>query len=144
MEELNKITKEDSLLGWGTASALLAKAGDLAEAMGRDDIINMISDSMDIMEQETDASKIFFNVYQFAWRMYYRMKFLSKDMPLNRVTLENRNHEEVYVVTNYDYKMFLWAKSKGYGKSLTNVEFIVDPSTLTPAEARRFEKQAEK
>ena len=144
MEELNKITKEDSLLGWGTASALLAKAGDLAEAMGRDDIINMISDSMDLMEQETDASKIFFNVYQFAWRMYFRMKMLDKNMPLNRVTLENRNHEEVYVVTNYDYKMFIWAKSKGYGNTLTNTEFTVSPSTLTPAEARRFEKQAEK
>lgn len=144
MEELNKIEKEDTLLGWGTASALLAKAGDLAEAMGRDDIINMLSDSFDLMESEKDASKIFFNVYQYAWRVYFRMKFLAKDMPINRVTLENRDHEKVYVVSNYDYKMFLWAKSKGYGKTLTNNEFVVDPSTLTPAEARRFEKQAEK
>ena len=71
-------------------------------------------------------------------------KMLDKNMPLNRVTLETRDHEEVYVVTNYDYKMFLWAKSKGYGKTLTNTEFTVLPSTLTPAEARRFEKQAEK
>lgn len=144
MEELNKIEKEDTLLGWGTASALLAKAGDLAEAMGRDDIINMLSDSFDLMESERDASKIFFNVYQYAWRVYFRMKFLAKDMPINRVTLENRDHEKVYVVSNYDYKMFLWAKSKGYTKTLTNNEFVVDPSTLTPAETRRFEKQAEK
>ena len=144
MEELNNIEKEDNLLGWGTASALLAKAGDLAEAMGRDDIINMLSDSFDLMESEKDASKIFFNVYQYAWRVYFRMKFLNKDMPINRVTLENRNHEEVYVVSNYDYKMFLWAKSKGYTKTLTNNEFVVEPESLTPAEKRRFEKQAEK
>lgn len=144
MEELNKIEREDTLLGWGTASALLAKAGDLAEAMGRDDIINMLSDSFDLMESEKEASKIFFNVYQFAWRMYYRMKNLNKDMPLNRVTLETRDHEEVYVVTNYDYKMFIWAKSKGYTKTLSNTEFTVSPSTLTPAEARRFARQAEK
>ena len=144
MEELNKIEKEDNLLGWGTASALLAKAGDLAEAMGRDDIINMLSDSFDLMESEKEASKIFFNVYQYAWRVYFRMKSLNKDMPINRVTLENRDHEEVYVVSNYDYKMFLWAKSKGYTKTLTNNEFIVEPESLTPAEKRRFEKQAEK
>ena len=144
MEELNNIEKEDNLLGWGTASALLAKAGDLAEAMGRDDIINMLSDSFDLMESEKDASKIFFNVYQYAWRVYFRMKSLNKDMPINRVTLENRNHEEVYVVSNYDYKMFLWAKSKGYTKTLTNNEFVVEPESLTPAEKRRFEKQAEK
>lgn len=144
MEELNKIEKEDALLGWGTASALLAKASDLAEAMGRDDIINMLSDSFDLMESEKEASKIFFNVYQYAWRMYFRMKSLAKDMPINRVTLENRNHEEVYVVSNYDYKMFLWAKSKGYTKTLTNNEFVVEPESLTPAEKRRFEKQAEK
>jgi hypothetical protein len=144
MEELNKSEKEDTLLGWGTASALLAKAGDLAEAMGRDDIINMLSDSFDLMESEKDASKIFFNVYQYAWRVYFRMKSLNKDMPINRVTLENRNHEEVYVVSNYDYKMFLWAKSKGYTKTLTNNEFVVEPESLTPAEKRRFEKQAEK
>ena len=144
MEELNKIEKEDTLLGWGTASALLAKASDLAEAMGRDDIINMLSDSFDLMESEKEASKIFFNVYQYAWRVYFRMKFLAKDMPINRVTLENRNHEDVYVVSNYDYKMFLWAKSKGYTKTLTNNEFVVEPESLTPAEKRRFEKQAEK
>lgn len=144
MEELNNIEKEDNLLGWGTASALLAKAGDLAEAMGRDDIINMLSDSFDLMESEKEASKIFFNVYQYAWRVYFRMKSLNKDMPINRVTLENRNHEEVYVVSNYDYKMFLWAKSKGYTKTLTNNEFVVEPESLTPAEKRRFEKQAEK
>ena len=112
--------------------------------MGRDDIINMLSDSFDLMESEKEASKIFFNVYQYAWRVYFRMKSLNKDMPINRVTLENRDHEEVYVVSNYDYKMFLWAKSKGYTKTLTNNEFIVEPESLTPAEKRRFEKQAEK
>lgn len=143
MDELKKIEEADTLAGWGTASALLDKAGELAEKKGRDDIINMISDSMDLMEQ-AKGSEIFFNVFQFAWRMYFRMKMLDKDMPINMVRLEKRNHEDVYVVYNYDYKMFLWGKSKGYSSSLTNMEFTVSPSTLTPAEARRFEKQVQK
>lgn len=142
MDELKKIEDADILAGWGTASALLEKASEMAEEMGRDDIINMLSDSYDLMEQ-AKGSEIFFNVFQYAWRVYFRMKFLAKDMPINRVTLEDRNHEEVYVVSNYDYKMFLWAKSKGYGGTLTNNEFVVKPDTLTPAEARRFEKQAQ-
>lgn len=143
MEELKQVENADILAGWGTASALMNKAAELAEKMERDDIINMLSDSYDIMEQ-AKGNEIFFNVFQFAWRMYFRMKFLDKNMPINRVTLENRNHEEVYVVSNYDYKMFLWAKSKGYGGTLTNNEFVVKPDSLTPAEARRFEKQVQK
>ena len=142
MEELKQLEDADILAGWGTASALMNKAAELAEKMERDDIINMLSDSYDIMEQ-AKGNEIFFNVFQFAWRMYFRMKFLDKNMPINRVTLEKRDHEDVYVVSNYDYKMFLWAKSKGFGGTLTNNEFTVLPSSLTPAEARRFEKQAQ-
>lgn len=140
MDELKNIEEADRLAGWGTAAALLNKAADVAFDMGRDDIVNMISDSYDLMEQAKGA-EIFFNVFQFAWRIYYRMRSLDKDIPINRVTEETRNHETVYVVTNYDYKMFLWAKSKGYGGTLTNMEFTVSLSSLTPAEALRFKKQ---
>lgn len=141
MEELEKIKKEDELMGWGTASTLLAKASDLAEQMGRDDIFNMLSDSFDLMENAKGA-EAFFNVFQFCYRIYYRMKVLDKDMPLNRVTLERRGTDDVYVVSNYDYKMFLWAKSKGFGDTINNLQFTVSPSSLTPAEAKRFSQRA--
>ena len=143
MEELEKVKKEDELMGWGTAATLLGKAADLAEEMGRDDIINMLSDAFDLMETIREPSKVFFDVYQFAFRVYFRMKKLAKDMPINRVTLEHRGVDDVYVVTNYDFKMFLWAKNKGYASTISNNDFIVPPETLTPAEARRFEKQVQ-
>lgn len=143
MEELKNIEKADLLAGWGTASTLLAKASDLAEQMGRDDIFNMLSDSFDLMET-AKGDEIFFNVFQFCYRIYYRMKVLDKDMPINRVTLEHRGTDDVYVVSNYDYKMFLWAKSKGFGDTISNLQFIVPPSSLTPAELNRFQKQAQK
>lgn len=144
MEELKNIEKADLLAGWGTASTLLAKASDLAEQMGRDDIFNMLSDSFDLMEN-AKGDEIFFNVFQFCYRIYYRMKsMVDKDMPINRVTLEHRGNDDVYVVSNYDYKMFLWAKSKGFGDTINNLQFVVSPSSLTPAELHRFEKQAEK
>lgn len=144
MEELEKIKQVDDLLGWGTVSSLLSKAADTAEEMGRDDIVNMLSEALSQMDTIREPSRIFFDAYQFAFRVYFRMKTLAKDMPINRVTQEHRGAEDVYVVTNYDYKMFLWAKSKGYTGTLTNNEFTVSPSSLTPAELRRFEKQAEK
>ena len=143
MEELKNIEKADLLAGWGTASTLLAKASDLAEQMGRDDIFNMLSDSFDLMET-AKGDEIFFNVFQFCYRVYYRMKVLDKDMPINRVTLEHRGTDDVYVVSNYDYKMFLWAKSKGFGDTINNLQFTVLPSSLTPAELSRFQKQAQK
>ena len=143
MEELKNIEKADLLAGWGTASTLLAKASDLAEQMGRDDIFNMLSDSFDLMET-AKGDEIFFNVFQFCYRIYYRMKVLDKDMPINRVTLEHRGTDDVYVVSNYDYKMFLWAKSKGFGDTINNLQFTVLPSSLTPAELSRFQKQAQK
>lgn len=141
MEELKNVEKADLLAGWGTASTLLAKASELAEQMGRDDIFNMLSDSFDLMEH-AKGDEIFFNVFQFCYRVYYRMKVLDKDMPLNRVTLERRGTDDVYVVSNYDYKMFLWAKNKGYGSTITNNDFVVPPETLTPAEAKRFSQHA--
>lgn len=144
MEEFKQIEQSDALLGWGTTSSLLSKAADLAETMGRDDIVNMLSEAFDLMEKINDPAKVFFDAYQFAFRMYFRMKTLSEKMPINRVTLEHRGNDDVFVVTNYDYKMFLWAKSKGYGNTLTNLEFTVSPESLTPAEARRFERKLEK
>lgn len=144
MEELRQIEQSDALLGWGTTSSLLSKAADIAEAMGRDDIVNMLSEAFDAMGKINDPARVFFDAYQFAFRVYYRMKKLAKDMPINRVTLEHRGNDDVYVITNYDYKMFLWAKNNGHGNTLTNLEFTVSPESLTPAEMRRFERRVEK
>ena len=143
MEEIETIEHNDEIVGWGAIATLMGKAAENAEKHGREDVVDMLSNTFDLMERIKKPYELFFDAFQFAWRMYYRTKNIG-DIPINRVTLEKRNNEDVYVVTNYDYKMFLWAKSKGFGATISNTEFTATISSLTPAERSRFEKQAKK
>lgn len=146
MEEIANIEKSGAIEGWGTISSLISKSAELAENMERDDIFNMLDAAFNEMEKETDPKELFLNAYQFAFRFYFRMKKLDPNMPLNRVTLEHRIEPRIgavdcYVITNYDYKMFTWARKRGFSEQIDNLTIIIPLSELTPAEKNRFDKK---
>lgn len=144
----NKEEQEDSLKGWGTVASLLSDAADLALQKDRDDIFNMISESFDEFEKIDDPAELFMTAFQFAFRVYHRMRIIDKDMPLNRVVLQERIEPkvggiDVYLISNYDYKTFIWARKRGFGDRIDNNNIVVPAEQLTPAERARFDKKIE-
>ena len=148
MDEIEKIHQADDYAGWGTVSTLLAKSADMAQDMGRDDIFNMLSEAFDEMEKIKDPAERFFNCFQYAFRIYYRLKVIGKDVPLNRTSKEKYYEKNIaktgFRITNYSYSIFNWARNKGIIEQIDNVSLVVPADKLTPAEVARFDSQAEK
>lgn len=146
MEEIREVERGDASDGWGTIANLLARSAEVAEKMERDDIFNMLSEAFDEMEKETDPKELFLNAYQFAFRCAFRMKSLDPKMPINRVELERRieprfGAQDCYVIYNYDYKMFTWARKRKFTDRIDNLTIVIPAENLTPAEKNRFDKK---
>ncbi len=146
MEEIKEIEQSDASNGWGTIASLLSRSAEVAEKMERDDIFNMLSEAFDEMEKETDPKELFLNAYQFAFRCAFRMKNLDPKMPINRVELEHRieprfGAQDCYVIYNYDYKMFTWARKRNFTDRIDNLTIVIPAEELTPAEKNRFDKK---
>lgn len=136
----------DTTRGWGTIASLLSDAAEIALEKDRDDIFNMISDSFDEIEKIKEPEELLMTAFQFAFRIYYRMKRFSGDMPLNRVVkttlIEPRiGAIDAYMLSNYDFKMFTWARRRGFGSRIDNLTISFPASELTPAERARFDKK---
>ena len=140
--------KEGMSLLWGVVAHLIDKIGDEVDRLNWDDALNMIADAYTEVEQETDTTKLFFTWYQFFFRFYWRIKKMDTKRPFNIISLTTRlvDHDDVemYMVTNYDYKMYLWGRDKGCSNSITNDWFLVPKSILTPAEIKHFEERVSK
>ena len=128
---------------WGVIARLIDKIGDELDRLNWDPAINMIADAFDEASKEEDSTKIFFLWYQFFWRFYYRVKNFQKPVPFNTVSkttrIESHDDEPFFQISNYDYKMYLWCKTKGCIDSVTNNYFLVKEKDLSPAERKRFE-----
>lgn len=71
---------------------------------------------------------------------------MEKPQDFNEIYNDKRFDKNVEIpmfrVSNYDYKMYKWAKGKDCLDSMTNGWFLVRKDKLTPAEVRSFEARA--
>ena len=136
---------EGSLLLWGVIAKLIEKIGEELDRLNWDEGINMIADAFTEAEKSKSQPDIFFEWYQFFWRFFYRIKIMEQKQPFNSVTktsrLENHDDAPMYMVTNYDYKMFQWCREKNLMESLSNGWFLVPVDKLSPAEKKHFESR---
>lgn len=144
MDEEIKETREHL---WGSISYKMDKIGDQADRLGWNAIIDMVADAFND-GAEMDAMELFQTLYQFMFRLYYRLEVMDKPEPFNQVSLTTRleNHEdrEFFMVKNFDYKMFKWALAKKFTWYMTNSWFLIPIDALSPSEKHNFEKRLEK
>lgn len=130
-------------LMWGSIANQINKIGDELDKKDHsfDKFSNVIEDAYTIGEKETDAFRLFFDLHQFLFRLTQRIRKMESMIPINSIDYYER--EDAYVVKNYDYKMFLWARSRQSDK-IDNFTIIFPRDELTAAEARSFEKKLNK
>lgn len=141
MEEINEIHTQN--LEWGCVANLVNKIAELEETMDGhwDELLDMIADVIDQEGREPDPSKVFFDIYQFFFRLYYRLRINPTKRDFNQISKTNISGKEFYIITNYDYKTFKWAKAEGFIGRLSNDYIYLPTEKLTTNQRRAFDRR---
>ena len=133
-------------LEWGCIANLIDKIGEIESQIegGWDELVNMIADMVDEESYEKDAAKIFFCIYQFCFRLRYRLRDNPEKRKFNQVGKITIAGKEVYRITNYDYKTFKWAKSEGFVNNISNDYIDLPEDKLTTNQRRAFDRRCKK
>lgn len=141
MEEIEELHTRS--LEWGCICNLIDKIGTIEEKMDGhwDELLDMIADAVDKEGQEKNPEVIFFDLYEFFFRLYYRLRTNPIKRPFNLVDKINIAGKEVYRVTNYDYKTFKWARTGGFIDGVSNDYMDLPADKLTTNQRRAFDRR---
>lgn len=141
MEEIEELHTRN--LEWGCIANLIDKIAELEEKMNEpwDELLDMIADMIGEEGGEKDPAKVFFDVYQYCFRLYYRIRSNPVKRKFNKVDKVNIAGKEAYRITNYDYKTFKWARTAGLVDSISNDYIDLPKDKLTTNQSRGFERR---
>lgn len=128
-------------LNWKTIFDRMAKTAVRAEELGLMELVDILSSSFDEMESmynsHSDDSTIILLCNQFSERAARRVEIMGEWVQKNRVT----KTQTQYIVANYDYKMFYWAKRRGFDSEIDNLQIKIDIDALSDKERLSFESR---
>lgn len=141
MEEIDDLHTRS--LEWGCVTNLIDKISNIEEKMDGhwDELLDMLADMIEQEDKEKDPAKVFFNVYEFCFRLYYRLRANPTKRNFNQVSKVNIAGKEVYRITNYDYKTFKWARMEGLMDGVSNDYMDLPIDKLTTNQRRAFERR---
>ena len=141
MKEIEELHTRD--LEWGCVCNLIDKIGEIEESIDGhwDELCDMIADMVSEESVEQDIVKIFFDIYQFCFRLYYRLRTNPTKRSFNQISKTTIAGKEVYRITNYDYKTFKWAKSGGFIEGISNDCIDLPSDKLTTNQRRAFDRR---
>lgn len=136
MEEINELHTLN--LEWGCVTNLLDRICNIESTIDGhwDELLDMVADMVEQEGNEKDPAKIFFDIYQYCFRLYHRIRNNPVKREFNKVDKINIAGKEVYRITNYDYKIFKWAKSEGFIMGVSN-DYIDLPTDKLNDKTRR-------
>lgn len=141
MEEIEEIHTRS--LEWGCVCNLIDRITVIEDGMDGhwDELLNMIADVITDEGSEKNPATIFFDLYEFFFRLYYRLRSNPVKREFNQVTKTSIAGKEVYRVTNYDYKTFKWARLGGFLDGVNNDYIDLPADKLTTNQQRSFERR---
>ena len=141
MEEIEELHTRS--LEWGCVTNLIDKIGSIEEGIEGhwDELCDMIADMMEQEGREKDPAAIFFDMYAFCFRLYYRLRGNPIKRKFNQVSKTTIAGKEVYRVTNYDYKTFKWARTGGFIEGVSNDYMDLPADKLTINQRRAFDRR---
>ena len=142
MEEINDIHSLN--LEWGCLTNLVNKISDIEDKIegGWPELIDIVADAMtEEGEKKTDPADLFFNLYQFLFRLYYRLKANNEKREFNTVSKITICGKEVFRITNYNYQSFKFARKVGAISGISNDFIDIGITNLTDAQRRALERK---
>lgn len=144
MEEINDLHTKS--LEWGCVTNLIDKIGDIEDKIEGhwDQLCDMIADIITEGSNVKDPTTIFFDIYQYCFRLYYRLRANPVRRPFNTVSKISVSGEEHYRITNYDYNTFKWAKKSGFGMTISNDYIDLLEKSLSESQRRAMSRRISK
>lgn len=131
---------------WKTIFDKLAQTAVKAEELSLMEIVDVLSRSYDEIEkaynENKDDEKAISRCGQFASRMERRIDDIGEWIKRNRVHKDELNRR--YVISNYDYSIFVWAIARGFVDEIDNLCIRIPFDSLSGAEKSRFDSQVDK
>lgn len=150
MEEIKQLHSLN--LEWGCITNLMDKISTIEDSIegGWPELIDMVVDAVsEEGEAKRDPAALFFDLYQFLFRLYYRLKANPKKRPFNIVQRSgvtcadgHTYYDPEFFIRNYDYTTFKWLKAIGCGDRISNDYACVPEDKLTDKQRRAFERKA--
>lgn len=127
IQKLEEINKEAERLNWEELN---------------DEAIDVYSDS-----NSKDTKEVFLNNYQYLFRLRERVRNWIEPRKFDEIRdikmdLPKRPQVEFFMVMNYSYKSFVWAKQNGFIDHLNNNYYLVEKEELEPRMRASFQKRA--
>lgn len=140
MEEISDLHTKS--LEWGCVTNLIDKIGDIEDKIEGhwDELVNMIADAISEESDNQDPTTLFFTLYQYMFRLYYRLRA----NPVKRQFNSLSKTKDGFRLTNYDYRTFKWAVSGGFIMTISNDFIDLPMEKLTTTQVRAFEHRLEK
>lgn len=138
-------------LEWGCITNLMDKISDLEDKIegGWPELIDMVADAVtEEGENKADPPTLFFSLYQFLFRLYHRLKVDPDKRPFNIVKRSGAigadggtYYDPEFLIYNYDYATFKWAKLIGCGALITNDYIKIPVDKLNDKQRRTLERR---
>lgn len=141
MEEINAM--HEVSLEWGCITNLMDKISSIEDKIegGWMELADMVADAVTEEGENRDPAAAFFNLYQFLWRLYYRLKANPKKRPFNQYY---KGQDDVYWVENYNYATLKWAVANGFTQGIDNNAIQIPASKLTDKQRRALDRRCGK
>lgn len=141
MEEINELHSRS--LEWGCIANLIDKIGAIEEGIDGhwDELLDMVADVITDEGEEKDPAKVFFDIYAFFFRLYYRLRSYPTKREFNQIRKKNISGKDCYMICNYDYKTFKWARSEGLSDEISNDCICIPSEKLTTNQQRAFDRR---
>lgn len=141
MKEIDDIHTRS--LEWGCVTNLIDKIADIENEIDGhwDELCDMVADMIDKEGQEKDPAKVFFDLYQYCFRLYYRLRTNATKRDFNKISKTTISGKEVYRIENYDYNTFKWAKNGGFNMTISNDYIDLPSEKLTINQRRAFDRR---
>lgn len=130
-------------LEWGCLCNLVDKISEIESNIEGhwDELAEMVANAIIVEQDNKNPETLFFNLYEFMFRLYYRVRNNPTKRPFNQITETTIKGEDIYRITNYNYNTFKWAKSVGASKNTTNDYIDFYAKEISDDLVRMFERR---
>lgn len=137
MEEIKQM--HDINIEWGCITNLMDKISDIEDGIdgGWPELVDMVADAVTEEGRNKDPVSAFFNLYQFLWRLYYRIKTNKVKQPFNQYSKVG----DQYWIKNYSYALLKWANKFGMAAEIDNLIIKIPADKLTDRQRRELDKR---
>ena len=138
MEEISQLHNLN--IEWGCITNLMDKISNIEGKIegGWPQLVDMVADAMTEEGENKDPASAFFSLYQYMWRLYYRVKNNPVKRPFNQY---RKDEGGKYWITNYTYATFKWARAQGFMGEIDNDNIKIPADKLDDKQRRALDRR---